>query len=112
MAEIFASGEVSLDLCCEFLARWTPKQTEPLPHAGLLVERPELTAPRGTASLAGVSLRAELPYAGRTVIALEPAHFAVLERTVRLVFQLAHGAAYRERIDGEAPATLRFEPGD
>jgi len=62
--------------------------------------------------LAGVTLEAVLPFAGRTVISLDPAHYDVLKRTVAAAFRLAHGAPWREFVDESAPAHLRFAPGN
>jgi hypothetical protein len=58
------------------------------------------------------SASAALPFAGRTVISLAPAHYEVLRRTVRAAFRLAHGAPWRARVDAEAPPHLCFEPGN
>jgi hypothetical protein len=57
-------------------------------------------------------LEAALPFAGRTVISLDPDHYALLRRTVAASFRLAHGAAWRVRVDEGAPAALRFAPGN
>jgi hypothetical protein len=59
-----------------------------------------------------VTLHAELPFAGRTVISLEPAHFEVLRRTVALAFEIAHSAPYQKLVDEGAPAALCFAPGN
>jgi hypothetical protein len=59
-----------------------------------------------------VTLHAELPFAGRTVISLEPGHFEVLRRTVALAFRIAHSAPYQELVDAAAPAAHRFAPGN
>jgi hypothetical protein len=55
---------------------------------------------------------AALPFAGRTVISLDPAHYAVLTRTVAAAFRLAHGEGWQALVDAEAPAHLRFAPGN
>jgi hypothetical protein len=59
-----------------------------------------------------VTSSAALPFAGRTVISLDPAHYAVLRRTVAAAFRLAHGERWQARVDAEAPAHLRFAPGN
>jgi hypothetical protein len=59
-----------------------------------------------------VTLHAELPFAGRTVISLEPGHFEVLRRTVALAFQLGHTPAWQRLVDAGAPESLRFAPGN
>ncbi|MGH7286865.1 MAG: hypothetical protein ACREI8_02485 [Myxococcota bacterium] len=56
--------------------------------------------------------QAALPFAGRTVISLEPAHFEVLKRTVATVFRLAHTTGWQGLVDEGAPASLRFAPGN
>jgi hypothetical protein len=62
--------------------------------------------------LPAVTQKAALPFAGRTVISLDPAHYEVLKRTVRAAFHLAHGARWQARVDAGAPAHLRFAPGN
>jgi hypothetical protein len=60
-----------------------------------------------------VPLRATaLPFAGRTVISLDPAHYEVLKRTVAAAFRLAHGERWQALVDAAAPAHLRFAPGN
>ena len=59
-----------------------------------------------------MTLHAELPFAGRTVISLEPGHFEVLRRTVALAFRIGHSAPYQALVDAGAPAALRFAPGN
>jgi hypothetical protein len=59
-----------------------------------------------------VPFRAALPFAGRTVISLEPAHYEVLRRTVALAFRLARSPRYQARVDSEASHHLRFDPGN
>jgi len=66
----------------------------------------------GSRYLARVTSQAALPFAGRTVISLDPAQYEVLKRTVRAAFQLAHGARWQARVDAGAPAHLRFAPGN
>ena len=56
--------------------------------------------------------QAALPFAGRTVISLEPGHFEVLKRTVATVFRLAHTTGWQALVDEGAPASLRFAPGN
>ena len=53
-----------------------------------------------------------LPFAGRTVISLDPAHYDVLKRTVQAAFRLAHGERWQARVDAVAPPHLRFAPGN
>ncbi len=55
---------------------------------------------------------AEIPYAGSTLIALEAAHFAAIQRTVRVLFGLAHSPSYQARVDAEADADARHSPGN
>jgi hypothetical protein len=59
-----------------------------------------------------VSLEAALPFAGRTVISLAPEHYARIQQTVRAAFRLAHGERWQARADENAPAALRFAPGN
>ena len=53
-----------------------------------------------------------IPYAGRTVIALDPEHFAVLRRTVEALDRIAHTPAYMAEVDAGADALVRFDPGN
>jgi hypothetical protein len=53
-----------------------------------------------------------IPYAGRTVIALDPEHFAVLGRTVEALDRIAHTPAYMAEVDAGADALVRFDPGN
>jgi hypothetical protein len=59
-----------------------------------------------------VTLDAALPFAGRTVISLDPGHYRLLERTVAAAFRLAHGPRWQARVDAAAPEHLRFAPGN
>jgi hypothetical protein len=59
-----------------------------------------------------VNASTAIPYAGRTVIALEPAQFALIRRSVELIFQIAHTGAYQRHVDADAPPGLRFDPGN
>jgi hypothetical protein len=59
-----------------------------------------------------VTLHAELPFAGRTVISLDPAHYEVLKRTVQVAFRLAHGERWQALVDAGAAPHLRFAPGN
>jgi hypothetical protein len=55
-----------------------------------------------------------IPFA-RSVVALDPAHFAAIRRAVRLLFALAHGAPYAEHLERSepvAPATARRRAGN
>jgi hypothetical protein len=62
--------------------------------------------------LVGVTLEAALPFAGRTVISLDPAQYEVLKRTVAAAFRLAHGAPWQALVDEGAPPHLCFAPGN
>jgi hypothetical protein len=53
-----------------------------------------------------------LPFAGRTVISLDPAHYEVVKRTVAAAFRLAHDPGWQALVDAGAPAHLRFVPGN
>jgi len=55
---------------------------------------------------------AAIPYAGRTVIALSPEHFAAIRRTVALLFRLAHTPAWAREVDRDAGEVERREPGN
>jgi len=59
-----------------------------------------------------VTLDAALPFAGRTLIALEPGHYDCIRKTVATIFRLTHGAAWQARVDAGAPPHLRFAPGN
>ncbi|MEX2207376.1 MAG: hypothetical protein WEF50_14200 [Myxococcota bacterium] len=62
--------------------------------------------------MAEAEARAVIPYAGRTIIALAPEHFAAIKRTVALLDALAHTPAYQAEVDAGADALVRFEPGN
>jgi hypothetical protein len=53
-----------------------------------------------------------IPYAGRTIIALDPEHVEAIKRTVALLDGLAHSPAYQAEVDAGADALVRFEPGN
>jgi hypothetical protein len=53
-----------------------------------------------------------IPYSGSTLIALEAEHFAAIQRTVALLFRLAHSPAFQARIDADAEPLLRHSPGN
>jgi hypothetical protein len=53
-----------------------------------------------------------IPFAGRTVIALDPDQFEAVRRTVALLDRLAHRPAYQAEIDAGASELARFEPGN
>jgi hypothetical protein len=53
-----------------------------------------------------------IPYAASTLIALEAEHFAAIQRTVGLLFQLAHSSAYQALLDADAEPLLRHSPGN
>src|SRR5882672_10605389 len=55
---------------------------------------------------------AEIPYAGRTVIALSPEHFGAIRRAIALLFELAHSAPYQREVDAGAGEIERFAPGN
>jgi hypothetical protein len=55
---------------------------------------------------------AEIPYAGRTVIALSPEHFGAIRRAIALLFELAHSAPYQREVDASAGEIERFAPGN
>jgi hypothetical protein len=57
-------------------------------------------------------LDAPLPFAGRTVISLDPGHYDRIQRTVAAAFRLAHGAAWQAHVDAGAPPHLRLVPGN
>jgi len=59
-----------------------------------------------------VTLEAALPFAGRTVISLDPEQYEVLKRTVAAAFRLAHGAPWQRFVDEGAAPHLRFAPGN
>ena len=54
----------------------------------------------------------EIPYAGRTIIALAHEQFLAIRRTVELLFALAHTPAYQQRVDADADELGRFAPGN
>ena len=56
--------------------------------------------------------RAQIPYAGRTVIALSPEHFGAIRRAIALLFALARAAAYQREVDAGASEIERFAPGN
>ena len=60
----------------------------------------------------GVTLRAALPFAGRTVIALDPARFAAIRQVVAALDRIAHTPAYTGEVDDGADPLVRFEPGN
>jgi hypothetical protein len=63
--------------------------------------------------VAEVSAASEaIPYAGRTVIALAPEHFAAIRRAVALLFELAHSAPYLREVDRGVGEVERFAPGN
>jgi hypothetical protein len=55
--------------------------------------------------------RPALPFA-RSLISLEAEHFAAIQRTVALLFDLAHRPAYAARVDPGATETAAFRPGN
>jgi hypothetical protein len=59
-----------------------------------------------------VTLEAVLPFAGRTVISLDPEHYEVLRRTVAASFRLAHGAPWQALVSEGGPPHLRLTPGN
>jgi len=55
---------------------------------------------------------ASIPYAGRTVIALDATQFAAIRRTVEIADRVAHSPAWAAEVDAGADALARFEPGN
>ena len=53
-----------------------------------------------------------IPYSASTLIALEAEHFAAIQRTVALLFRLAHSPSYQALIDADAEPLLRHSPGN
>jgi len=53
-----------------------------------------------------------IPYAGGTIIALDPEHFAAIRRTVSLLDGIAHSPAWQAEVDAGADALVRFDPGN
>ena len=53
-----------------------------------------------------------IPYAGKTIIALEPGHYEAIRRTVALLDGIAHSPAYQAEVDAGADAGVRFDPGN
>jgi hypothetical protein len=58
-----------------------------------------------------VVAEASIPYA-RTLIALESAHYAEIERAVALLFRLSRSEAFQHRVDPGASETARHRPGN
>jgi hypothetical protein len=56
--------------------------------------------------------RAEIPFAGSTVIGLEAVHFAAIQRTVRLLFALAHTPTYQAALAQSADEVARHAAGN
>jgi hypothetical protein len=56
--------------------------------------------------------RVEIPFAGTTVIGLDAAHFATIQRTVRTLFALAHTPAHQAALAASACDVARHEPGN
>lgn len=52
-----------------------------------------------------------IPYA-RTLIALESAHYAEIQRTVELLFRLSRGEAFQRAVDSGAGETALHRPGN
>jgi hypothetical protein len=59
-----------------------------------------------------VSSPTAIPFAGRTVIALDPQDFALIQRTVALCFRSAHTPAWQARVDAGAAEVVRRDPGN
>jgi hypothetical protein len=53
-----------------------------------------------------------IPYAGSTIIALPAEHFAAIQRTVALLFRVAHTRAYAELLGPAPDAVAAREPGN
>jgi hypothetical protein len=56
--------------------------------------------------------RTPIPYAGRTVIALDAAHFDTIRQTVAALSRIAHTPAYAAMVDAGAPELPRRVPGN
>jgi len=56
--------------------------------------------------------RAEIPFAGSTVIGLDASHFAAIQRTVRVLSALAHAPSYQASLAPSACEVTRHEPGN
>jgi hypothetical protein len=56
--------------------------------------------------------RAPIPYAGSTVIGLDAAHFAAIQRTARSLFTLAHSPSYQAAVAPAADDVSRHAPGN
>ncbi|HEU4431508.1 MAG TPA: hypothetical protein VFT98_22295 [Myxococcota bacterium] len=56
--------------------------------------------------------RAEIPFAGTTIIGLDAAHFAAIQRAVRALFALAHSPAHQASLAASACEVTRHEPGN
>jgi len=56
--------------------------------------------------------QAAIPYAGSTVIGLEAAHFAAIQRTVRVLFSLARSPGYQASLADSADPVTEHEPGN
>jgi len=56
--------------------------------------------------------RAQIPFAGSTVIGLDAEHFAAIQRTVRTLFALAHSPAHQASLAASACEVTRHEPGN
>jgi hypothetical protein len=53
-----------------------------------------------------------VPYAGRTVIALDPQQLATIRRTVALLDRVSHSGPYEAAVDEGADDIVRFAPGN
>jgi hypothetical protein len=53
-----------------------------------------------------------VPYAGRTVIALDPRQLEAIRKTVALLHRIAHSRAYATLVDEGAADIVRFAPGN
>lgn len=53
-----------------------------------------------------------IPYAGRTIIALDPEHFAAIRRTVGLLDGIAHSPAFQAEVDAHADPVVLHRPGN
>jgi len=56
--------------------------------------------------------RDAIPYTASTLIALEAEHFGAIERTIALLFQLAHSPAHQALLDADADPAQRHSPGN
>ena len=56
--------------------------------------------------------QAAIPFAGSTIVALDPDHFEAIRRCVALCFRIAHSPQWQGRVDAGAPPHLLHVPGN